>query len=147
MRSTASTPEEYLAELPADRSASLSTVRAVIRKHLPKGYEEAVNWGMITYQVPVQRLPATYNKQPLCYVSLAAQKNYNALYLMSVYGDEAHAAKLRAAFEKSGKKLDMGKSCVRFRSADDLPLDTIGEIVASVPVEKWIEIYQASRRR
>lgn len=147
MRSAASTPEEYLAELPPDRRASLAAVRAVIREHLPEGYEEAVSWGMITYQVPRQRLPDTHNKQPLCYVSLAAQKNYNALYLMSVYGHAAHAAKLRDAFKKSGKKLDMGKSCVRFERAEDLPLDTIGELVASIPVDRWIAIYQASRPR
>ena len=147
MRSLASTPEEYLAELPSDRRDDVAAVRDVIVRHLPEGYEEVVNWGMLTYQVPVTELPAPHNKEPLCYVSLAAQKNYNAIYLMSVYGSEVHEAKLRTAFKKAGKKLDMGKSCVRFRKAADLPLETIGELVASIPPAQWIAIYQKARQK
>jgi hypothetical protein len=146
-RSSATTPEAYLAELPSERRADIAAVRDVIRKNLPEGYGESVNWGMISYGVPLERYPNTYNKQPLCYVGLAAQKNYNALYLMRVYGDKAQEKRLRDAFKKAGKKLDMGKSCVRFKKAEDLPLDTIGEIVASTPVEKWIAVYESSRRR
>jgi uncharacterized protein YdhG (YjbR/CyaY superfamily) len=146
-RSSATTPEAYLAELSSERRADIAAVRDVIRKNLPEGYDESVNWGMISYGVPLERYPNTYNKQPLCYVGLAAQKNYNALYLMRVYGDKAQEKRLRDAFKKAGKKLDMGKSCVRFRKADDLPLDTIGEIVASTPVDTWIAVYESSRRR
>jgi len=146
-RSSATTPEAYLAELPSERRADIAAVRDVIRKNLPEGYGESVNWGMISYGVPLERYPNTYNKQPLCYVGLAAQKNYNALYLMRVYGDKAQEKRLRDAFKKAGKKLDMGKSCVRFKKAEDLPLDTIGEIVASTPVDKWIAVYESSRRR
>jgi Domain of unknown function (DU1801) len=146
-RSSATTPEAYLAELPSERRADIAAVRDVIRKNLPEGYGESVNWGVISYAVPLERYPNTYNKQPLCYVALAAQKNYNALYLMRVYGDKAQEKRLRDAFKKAGKKLDMGKSCVRFKKAEDLPLDTIGEIVASTPVDKWIAVYESSRRR
>ena len=135
-RSSATTPEAYLAELPSERRADIAAVRDVIRKNLPEGYGESMNWGMISYGVPLERYPSTYNKQPLCYVGLAAQKNYNALYLMRVYGDKAQEKRLRDAFKKAGKKLDMGKSCVRFKKAEDLPLETIGEIVASTPVAK-----------
>jgi len=146
-RSSATTPEAYLAELPSERRADIAAVRDVIRKNLPEGYGESMNWGMISYGVPLERFANTYNKQPLCYVGLAAQKNYNALYLMRVYGDKEQEKRLRDAFKKAGKKLDMGKSCVRFRKADDLPLDTIGEIVASTPVDTWIAVYESSRRR
>jgi len=146
-RSSATTPEAYLAELPSERRADIAAVRDVIRKNLPEGYGESMNWGMISYGVPLERYPSTYNKQPLCYVGLAAQKNYNALYLMRVYGDKAQEKRLRDAFKKAGKKLDMGKSCVRFKKAEDLPLETIGEIVASTPVDKWIAVYESSRRR
>jgi hypothetical protein len=102
---------------------------------------------MLNYGIPLSRFPNTYNGQPLCYAALAAQKNYCSLYLMSVYGDKKHEAKLRDGFKAAGKKLDMGKSCVRFKSSDDLPLDVVGDLIASVPVEKWIAIYEASRKR
>ena len=144
---TATTAEEYLADLPDDRRAALAKVRTVVRKNLPKGFSEFVSWGMINYGIPLSRFPNTYNGQPLCYVALAAQKNYCSIYLMSVYGDKKHEAKLRDGFTKAGKKLDMGKSCVRFKTPDDLPLDVVGELVASVSVEKWIEIFEKSRKR
>ena len=144
---TAKSPEEYLDDLPADRRDAIATVRAVVRKHLPKGYAEFVSWGMLNYGIPLTRFPNTYNGQPLCYAALAAQKNYCSLYLMSVYGDKKHEAKLRDGFKAAGKKLDMGKSCIRFKSSDELPLDVVGELIASVSVEKWIAIYEASRRK
>jgi hypothetical protein len=122
-------------------------VRAVIRKNLPEGFEESMAFGMIGYGVPLSRYSSTYNKEPLAFVAIAAQKNYNALYLMPVYGDKTREKKLRDAFAKSGKKLDMGKSCIRFKSADDLALDAIGEIVASISVDTWIGIFEASRTR
>ena len=144
--SKARTVEEYLAELPAERRPVVATVRDVVLRSLPPGYEEAMNFGVICYQVPLARYPNTYNDQPLCYAALAAQKNHYALYLMGGYGDDQQKS-LRSEFERAGKKLDMGKSCVRFRRLDDLPLDVIGDFVASIPPERYIEKYEASRRR
>jgi uncharacterized protein YdhG (YjbR/CyaY superfamily) len=138
---------EYLEQLPPERRAVVSKVRQVVKAHLPKGYRESVNWGVITYEVPLTRLPDTYNGQPLCYAGIAAQKNHFSLYLMCAYGDPKRAKWLADEFEKRGKKLDMGKACVRFKSIDDLPLDVIGEAIASVPLERYVEIYQASRRK
>ncbi len=141
----AKTVAAYLKELPADRRAVVSAVRDLVRKNLPQGYEELLGYGMIMYSVPLSRFPDTYNGHPLCYVALAAQKNYYTLHLMSVYGNAEHAAKFKAEYARAGKKLDMGKSCVRFKSLDDLPLDLIARTVATVPAERWIELYQASR--
>jgi uncharacterized protein YdhG (YjbR/CyaY superfamily) len=145
-RSNASTVDEYLRELPAERREVVSQVRDAIRKRLPKGYDEVMNWGMISYEIPLSRYPNTYNKQPLSYVALAAQKNHYAVYLMPA-GDERELAKLQKAFDRAGKKLDIGKSCVRFKSLDDIPLDAIGDAVAAFPPEKWIAVYEASRTK
>jgi len=147
VQSAAATVTDYLAELPAERRAVITEVRKVIRRNLPKGYREVMNWGMITYELPLERFPDTYNGQPLCYAALAAQKNYNALYLMTCYGDKRLEQELRDAFKKAGKKLDMGKSCLRFKSADQLPLDAIGRIIAAVPPDKYIAAYERSRGR
>ena len=136
--SNAKTPAAYLKELPADRRREIARVRDMVRKHLPDGYRETMNWGMITYEVPLDRHPKTNNGQPLCYAALAAQKNYLSLYLMPV--DAAALARLKAAFVKAGKKLDMGKSCIRFKRADDLPLDAIGAEIAAVPVETFVRL-------
>lgn len=134
--------EQYLAALPADRRTIVEAVRKLVRRHLPRGYEEAVNWNMIVYQVPLERYPHTYNGQPLAYVALAAQKQYFALYLLGVYQREAQAA-LAEAFAAAGKTLDMGKSCVRFRSLDDLPLDVVAGTIASLPPDRYIAEYDA----
>jgi hypothetical protein len=133
--------------LPADRRDAIAAVRNVIRAHLPNGYEETIGGGMIVYTVSLSRYANPPKKQPLWYAALAAQKSYNSLYLMSAYGSKDHARRLRDGFEKSGKKLEMGKSCIRFLSADDLDLDVIGELIASVPVDKWIAIFEASRQK
>jgi uncharacterized protein YdhG (YjbR/CyaY superfamily) len=146
VQSKATTVKEYLEWLPDDRRKTIAKVRGVIRKHLPKGYEEKIAYGVISYQIPLARLPDTYNGQPLCYVALAAQKNHNSLYLMGAYGNAGQREQLHDAFRKIGKKLDMGKSCVRFKSADDLPLPEIGKLIAAVPAKKYIEIYRASRK-
>jgi hypothetical protein len=143
----ATTAEEYLAALDAQRRETIATVRAVVRKHLPEGYAEFVSWGMLNYAVPLSRFPNTGNGQPLCYAALAAQKNYCSLYLMSVQGDRSQEAKLRDGFKAAGKKLDMGKSCIRFKTPDDLPLDVVGELIASVSPEKWIAVFETSRKR
>jgi hypothetical protein len=144
--STANTVAAYLAELPADRRKVVSGVRTVIRKHLPKGYQELMGFGMIMYSIPLTRLADTYNGHPLCYVALAAQKNYYALYLMCVQGSAESAKKFRDDFKKAGKKLDMGKSCVRFKTIDDLPLDVIAKAIAAVPVDRYIDFYRKSRK-
>lgn len=143
VRSAAKTVDEYLAGLPDDRREVVSEVRKLIRKHLPKGYEEAVNFGMLCYQIPLAKYPDTYNGQPLGYVALASQKNYCALYLMTPYMDPAQADELKAAFDKAGKKMDMGKSCLRFKTTDDLPLPALGKIIASTPPAQYIEMHEA----
>jgi hypothetical protein len=142
----ATTPEEYLASLPEDRRAVVSTVRDVVLRNLPEGYRETVTSGMLGYGIPLERYPTTYNKQPLAYVALAAQKSHYALYLMGAYSDPAHSAWIADEFARAGKKLDMGKSCLRFRRLEDLPLDVVGQSIASIPPERLIEFYEASRR-
>lgn len=146
-RSTAATVDEYLAELPPERRGVVSAVRDVILQHLPEGYVETINWGMISYEIPLARYPDTYNGQPLSYAGLAAQKNNYAVYLNSVYQDPALETRLRDAFAAAGKRLDMGKSCLRFRRTEDLPLRVIGEIVGAVPVDDYIAGYEATRRK
>ena len=143
--SAAPTVPAYLKELPPERRAVIKTVRALIRRHLPAGYREAMRGGMITYEIPLARYPETYNGQPLCYVALAAQKNFYALYLSGVYVQLHRQASLRQAFQRAGKKLDMGKSCLRFNNLDDLPLEVIGEVIASTPPEAMIEIHERVR--
>jgi hypothetical protein len=145
--SKAATVTEYLQALPDDRRKEIAKVRSVIRKHLPQGSEEAMTYGLITYQVPLRTYPDTYNGQPLCYAALAAQKNFNTLYLMRPYGDPAQLQELKASFAKAGKKLDMGKSCIHFKSAEDLPLPAIGKLVASTPPKRWIATARAARKR
>lgn len=143
----AKTVAEYLDALPPKRRAVVSTVRSLVKKHLPEGYEEGMGWGIITYTVPLETLPDTYNGQPLGYAAIAAQKNYYTLYLMAPYGDPKQKKWLADEFRKRGKKLDMGKSCLHFKSLDDLPLDVVGEVIASTPLEKYVEIYNASRAK
>jgi uncharacterized protein YdhG (YjbR/CyaY superfamily) len=139
--------EEYLAKLPEERRAALGRVREVILDRLPEGYEESVNWGMICYEIPLEHYPVTYNGKPLSYAALAARKNCCTLYLMNAYQDSAQERRLREGFARAGLKLDMGKSCIRFRTAEDLPLDVIGEVIASTPPEQFIASYEASRRK
>jgi uncharacterized protein YdhG (YjbR/CyaY superfamily) len=141
----AATVEAYLAKLPADRREAIAKVREVVNANLPAGYEEGILYGMIGWYVPLVRFPETYNGQPLGIAGLASQKGYMALYLNAVYGDPALAAWFRAAFAKAGKKLDMGKSCVRFRSIDALPLDVIAETIRKVPVDALLRHYVDAR--
>ena len=145
MRSDASTVEEYLAELPDERRADLLAVRQVILENLPEGYEEVINWGMVTYQVPLETYPDTYNKQPLMYAALASQKNHMSVYLMGIYMDEAASEKFEVAYRATGKRYDVGKSCVRFKMLEDLPLELIGESIASLQVDAFVEQVKAVR--
>lgn len=145
--STASTVSEFLASLPPERRAVIAAMRKLIRGSLPRGYREAMNFGMITYEIPLTRYPKTYNGQPLAYVALAAQKSKHSLYLTCAYMDEARATRLRDAHARAGKKLDMGKSCIRFKSLDDLELDAIASEIASTTPAQFIERYEAERAR
>jgi len=145
MKSSAATIDQYLRSLPDDRRAVLSKLRALIKRRIPKGYEESLLWGAIAYSVPLERFPDTYNSQPLGYVVLAARKNYFTLHLMPVYMNPEGQKALAEGFRKAGKKLDMGKACIRFKSLDDLPLDVIGDLVAKIAPEAWIAIYQKNR--
>ncbi|HEU0077638.1 MAG TPA: DUF1801 domain-containing protein [Longimicrobiaceae bacterium] len=145
--SSAATVEEYLQELPPERREVVSAVRDVVLRNLPEGYSESMSFGMIGYGIPLERYPDTYNGQPLAYAGLAAQKSHYALYLMCVYQDPRTEAAFREEFARAGKKLDMGKSCVRFRRLDDLPLDVVGRTIAATPPEELIRQYEASRRR
>ena len=145
MRSEATTVDQYLVELPDDRRVAIETVRDTIVENLAPGFEETMNWGMITYQIPLETYPDTYNGQPLMYAALASQKNHMAVYLTAVYSNEDSRDAFLERYRESGKRLDMGKSCVRFRKLDDLPVDLIGEAIASMDVEGFIETYEATR--
>jgi hypothetical protein len=144
-RSNAKTPEEYLAQLPEDRRGTVSAVRDLVLRNLPKGYEESMNWGMLSYEIPLERYPETYNGQPLGYVGLASQKSYITLYLMGAYAVPGMAEKIEKAFRDAGKKFDMGKSCLHFRTIDDLEQSVIAETIRAVSVKKYIEHYEANR--
>jgi hypothetical protein len=145
-KSVAGTVAAYLKGLPEERRTALAAVRAVVRKNLPSGYRETMNWGYICYEIPLARYPDTYNGKPLCYAGLAAQKNHNALYLTDVYQDPSQAKRLKDGFKKAGKTLDMGKSCLRFRKPEDLELGVIGEIISRTSPDRFIARYEASRR-
>ena len=149
-RAKAKTVEAYLKELPADRRAEISAVRKLVVKHLPKGYEEAMSYGMISWQIPLAKYPDTYNKQPLGYVALAAQKNYNALYLMGCYVDSKQEKRLKEAYREAGRKIDMGKSCLRFQRAGELPAEVLGQLIAEMKPADMIAVhekYHPSRRK
>lgn len=138
MRSEASTVDQYLASLPDDRRDAIEEVRDVILANLPAGFVEVMNWGMITYEVPLATYPDTYNGKPLMYAALASQKNNMAVYLTSVYAMPGMLEAFEDAYRASGKKLDMGKSCVRFKRIDDVPLDLIGETIGAVSVDEFV---------
>ena len=146
-KSKAKTVDEYLAELPEDRRAEIAIVRKVILANLPDGYQEMMQFDMIGYVVPLERYPVTYNGQPLMFAALASQKNYMSLYLMNICSDEAVEKWFVEGYKASGKKLDMGKACVRFKSMQDLPIDLVGEAIALTPVAGFIERYELSRKR
>ena len=139
MRSEAETVQEYLAELPEERREAISAVRAVILENLPDGYEESMSWGMIAYEVPLSTYADTYNGQPLAYAALASQKNHMAVYLTGIYMDEEAREKFEADYRATGKRFDVGKSCVRFRKLDDLPLPVIAEAIRYLPADEFVE--------
>ncbi len=139
------TPDEYIAALPADRREAISAVRNVVRENLPPGFEEGMQYGMIGWYVPLERFPDTYNGQPLGLAALASQKNYMSLYLNSVYGDPETEHWFKERYAASGKRLNMGKSCVRFTKLEDLPLDVIGETIARADLDRYLAHYAEAR--
>lgn len=145
VQSGATTIEAYLAELPDDRRSTIEAVRAVILQHLPDGFTEGMQFGMISYHIPLERYPDTDNQQPLAIAALANQKRYVSLYLMGIYANDDDAWWFREQWTLSGKRLDMGKSCVRFRQLDDVPLDVVGAAIARTSADDLIADYERSR--
>jgi len=143
--SNVKTPAQYVAALPAERAQTIATVRAFVNEHIPRGYEECLVWGTIGWAIPLSRYPDTHNQQPLCYVALSSQKNYCVLYLFGPSWSTDQLEQLKAAFQAAGKKLNMGKCCVNFKSPDDLPLEAIGRLIAAFSSEEWIAMYEQSR--
>ena len=143
--STVETVAEYLADLDPDRRAVVGAVRAVILANLPAGFVEEIAWGMSSYDVPLERYPATYNGKPLMYAALASQKRHCSLYLSNVFADPARMERFAERYRTTGKRLDMGKSCVRFRTLDDLPHDLVAEVIAGTSVDEYLAAYAASR--
>lgn len=150
MQSKATSVQQYLAELPADRRATIAKVRAVIRQNLDPLYEEGMQYGMIGYYLPHRVYPPGYHcdpKQPLPFVCLASQKNYLSVYLGCIYGHPELDPWFRQAWADAGKKLDMGKSCLRFKKLEDLALDVLGEAIRRMPARTFIEYYETAIRQ
>ena len=145
--SSTTTPTDYLASLPEERREIISAVRDLILQNLPEGYQETINWGMLSYEIPLETYSDTYNKNPLSNVGLAAQKNYNSLYLMAIYQNPADYQELVDAFAEMGIKPNLGKSCVRFTKLDQLPLDTIARLIAKTSVADYIRIYETTQAK
>lgn len=141
------TVQQWLASVPADRKAAIDRVRAAVNEHLPHGYEETVDWGLLAWVVPFTTLPDTHNGHPLLLAALGAHTKRMTIYLMTVYGDTARRKAFQAAYKQAGKKLDMGGCCVHFKTLDDLPLDVVGDTIASVSVDQYVAHYAASRAK
>ncbi|MGI9644910.1 MAG: DUF1801 domain-containing protein [Ilumatobacteraceae bacterium] len=146
VQSAAASVEEYLAELPPERAEVVEQVRRLVLDNVPDGIGETMNWGMISYEIPLERYPETYNGQPLGYAALAAQKHPYSLYLYSVYSAEAVEQALRDAYADAGVKLDVGKSCVRFKRLEQLVTGALADAISAITVDQYIERYEASRR-
>jgi hypothetical protein len=150
MQSKAKTVDEYLATLPDDRAEIIAALRKVIKKNLPKGFEETMQYGMISYVVPHKLYPAGYHCNPkdaLPFMSLASQKNHIAVYHMAIYQGLLHDWFLKEYKKHSDKKLDIGKSCIRFKKPDDVPVKLFGELASKVKPAEWIEIYEKTLKR
>ncbi len=146
MKSHASSPKEYIQELPLERGIAIELLTGVIKKHLPEGFVETMGYGMIAYVVPHERYPAGYHcdpSLPLPFINVASQKNFVALYHMGLYADEKTLAWFQKEYPKYSKyKLNMGKSCVRFKRMDDIPYQLIGMLCSKISVEDWIKMYE-----
>lgn len=145
VNSSATNVERYLAELPDDRRADVETIRDMVLENLPAGYVETMRWGMITYEVPLESYPDTYNGQPLMFLALAAQKRHLALYLTNVAFVPGGEERFKARYLETGKKLDMGRSCLRFAKANDLATELVAETIRSTSLDEFIEGYEAGR--
>lgn len=141
------TVSQWLASVPAERRAAIDIVRETVNEHLPDGYEETVDWGMLAWVVPLDTLPDTHNGRPLMLAALGAHRKLMTIYLMTVYGDPKIRKEFEAAYRKTGKKLDMGGSCVHFRTLDDLPLDLVADTIARVSVDEYVARYRQSRAK
>jgi hypothetical protein len=139
------TVEQWLASVPAERKDAINAVRNVVNEHLPPGYEETVDWGMLAWVVPLATLPDTHNGRPLMLAALGAHTKIMTIYLMTVYGDPKIRKEFETAYKQAGKKLDMGGCCVHFKKLDDLPLDVVASTIARVGVDQHIEHYRSSR--
>jgi Domain of unknown function (DU1801) len=146
-KTAAPTVSAYLAALPPDRRTTFQRVRRLIKAHLPPGYKETVSRNTLAYVVPLSAYPTTYNGHPLWYVALSAEKNYASLHLMAAYGSAELTRRLEEGFRKAGKRLDMGKACIRFRAFDDLAADTVGDVIGAVPMAAFIAHAEAARTR
>jgi hypothetical protein len=146
-KAKAKSVSSYLATLTPDRRSMLGKLRSLIKKHLPKGYKESFNWGAIVYEVPLSVYPTTYNGQPLTYAALAATKAGCSVHLMCAYGNAKNIQVLVAGFKRAGKRLNMGKACIRFRTIDDLDLGSIATVVASTPLAKYVGFAESVRTR
>jgi uncharacterized protein YdhG (YjbR/CyaY superfamily) len=146
MQSTAATPEEYMANLSQDRKRAMTELRNIIVKNLPKGFEEVMSYGMLSYVVPHAVYPKGYHcdtKQPLPFMSIASQKNFVAVYHMGIYADESLLNWFRDEYSRQYKsKLDMGKSCIRFKKADQIPFQLIGALASKMTPQEWIAFYE-----
>jgi uncharacterized protein YdhG (YjbR/CyaY superfamily) len=146
MQSKAATPEEYVESLPEDRREAINKLRKVIRKNLPKGFAEEMSYGMIGYVVPHKLYPNGYHcdpKLPLPFLNIASQKNFIAVYHMGIYMNPKLLEWFTNEYPKhSKKKLDMGKSCLRFKKPDEIPYDLIGELASKVTVAEWVSLYE-----
>lgn len=145
MKSNANSIKQYLLELPQERRTAIEAVRKVILDNLPPGYEEVMNWGMITYQVPLAVYPDTYNKKPLMYAALSSQKYHMAVYLIGIYLDEQKRKWFEEEYAATGKKMDIGKSCVRFKKLEDLPLPLVGKAIIAYSVKDFVEKFKLLR--
>jgi hypothetical protein len=146
MISKATTVPQYLDELPEDRKKAMTKLHKLIKKNLPKGFKEGMGYGMICYSVPHSIYPAGYHCNPalpLPFMSIASQKNFIAVYHMGVYGEPKLKKWFVDAHEKAtGKKVDMGKSCMRYKKAEDIPYDVIGELASKMTTDDWIGMYE-----
>lgn len=151
MQSKALTPDEYVAELPADRQAAIKKLRTVIKKNIPKGFQECMNYGMIGYVVPHTLYPKGYHcdtSLPLPFINIASQKNFIAVYHMGIYSNKKLLDWFTSEYAKqSTAKLDMGKSCLRFKNPEKIPYDLIGELASKVTVQEWIDMYEKALTR
>ena len=137
---------EYLKGIPTDQRTEIKKVRELIKKNIGEGFKESINWGMISWEVPLSTYPDTYNKKPLHFIGLATQKNNISLYLMCIYQTPELLEELDKGFKRIGKKPNMGKSCIRFKHTDDIPMTEIGKIIKKITLKKFIAAYEAVKK-